>query len=60
MEHRARVRALFKGRPGKLLILDVCGGEGYEKLCPFLGVPVASDPFPMKNKSKHLQSVDDI
>jgi len=55
--HEALVRALFESRPGKLLILDVCGGEGYEKLCPFLGTPVVSDPFPIKNQSKHLQSV---
>lgn len=49
-EHEARVRALFEARPDKLLILDVCGGDGYEKLCPFLGLPVRVEQFPHKNK----------
>lgn len=48
--HEARVRALFAGRPGKLLVLDVCGGDGYEKLAPFLGKPVIKEPFPHQNK----------
>lgn len=49
-EHTARVLAHFAGRPQKLLVLDVCGGEGYERLCPFLGGPVLGDPFPYQNK----------
>lgn len=50
IEHEARVRKLFRGRKGKLLVLNVCAGEGYEKLCPFLGLPVKDEPFPHVNR----------
>lgn len=49
-EHEARVKAHFEGREGKLLVLNVCGGQGYETLCPFLGLPVPDEPFPHKNR----------
>jgi len=48
-EHTERVTRHFAGRPGKLLILNVCGGEGYEKLCPFLNLPVRAGAFPHRN-----------
>lgn len=48
--HEARVKALFEGRRDKLLTLDVCGGEGYGTLCPFLGQRVLDEPFPHKNR----------
>ena len=34
-----------------LLVLDVCGGDGWEKLCPFLGKPIPDQPFPCRNPS---------
>lgn len=49
-QHKQRVINYFADRPGKLLVLDVCGGEGYEKLCPFIGVPVLDAPFPHYNR----------
>jgi len=49
-DHESRVRKHFEGRTGKLLILNICGGEGYEKLCPFLGLPMKDKPFPHLNK----------
>ncbi|NWG74974.1 MAG: hypothetical protein HXY24_10270 [Rubrivivax sp.] len=45
----AGVRKHFEGRPGDLLELDVSAGEGWEKLCPFLGRPVPDAPFPKAN-----------
>ena len=48
--HEARVLAHFADRPEKLLLLNVCAGEGYDKLCPFLGVPVIDEPFPHLNR----------
>lgn len=44
--HLQFVREYFKGRRDKLLIMDIIGGEGYGKLCPFLGVDVLDEPFP--------------
>jgi hypothetical protein len=46
--HVAEVKAYFKDRPDDLLIIDVCAGEGFEKLAPFLDVPVPAEPFPHK------------
>ncbi|MHA6289645.1 sulfotransferase family protein [Maricaulis sp. CAU 1757] len=47
-EHVRRVMEHFKDRPDDLLIIDVCSGEGFEKLAPFLERPVPSEPFPHK------------
>ena len=44
--HMADAAEHFGGRPGCLLTMDVCAGEGWEKLCPFLGRPIPSEPFP--------------
>ena len=41
--------AHFAGRPDDLLVLDVVGGEGWERLCPFLGLAPPDEPFPHFN-----------
>jgi len=50
--HEAKVMAYFANRPDDLLVLNICGGEGWEKLCPFLGLPKPSFSFPLRNKTK--------
>lgn len=50
--HNAEVRAYFAERPDDLLVLDVTAGEGFEKLCPFLGIPVPDHPFPHFNPAQ--------
>ncbi|MCB1323082.1 MAG: hypothetical protein KDK34_22690 [Leptospiraceae bacterium] len=40
----------FRKRPADLLVLRLIDGEGWEKLCPFLNLPVPTEPFPHKNK----------
>jgi len=35
----------------KLLMIDVCGGEGWDKLCNFLGKEIPSQPFPHISRS---------
>lgn len=47
--HQDDVMAYFSDRPDDLLIIDICAGEGFEQLCPFLGLPVPSKPFPHYN-----------
>ncbi|MEH6379728.1 sulfotransferase family protein [Streptomyces sp. KLMMK] len=47
--HTAEVLRHFAGRPGDLLVLDITAGQGYERLAPFLGVPVPDGPFPHTN-----------
>jgi hypothetical protein len=46
--HLRDVQAYFKDRPEDLLIINVCSGEGYEKLAPFLERPIPAQPFPHK------------
>lgn len=49
-EFDRRVRQFFADKPAdKMLELAICGGEGWEKLCPFLGVPVPAATFPVRN-----------
>lgn len=50
--HCRNVETWFADRPGDLLILDICGGEGWDKLCPFLGKSAPEQPFPWANKGK--------
>ncbi len=46
------ILAHFAGRPaGKLLVLEICDGEGWKELCPFLGFPVPREPFPHANRA---------
>ena len=45
-EHHQRIREYFASRPWKLVEMDIIAGEGYEKLCPALGLPVLAEPFP--------------
>lgn len=48
-QHTRNVLEYFKNRPGDLLVLDVCNGDGWEKLCPFLGLSAPDEPFPRSN-----------
>jgi len=50
--HFRNVTDYFKDRPNDLLIMNLCGGQGWEVLCPFLGKPVPEVPFPFKGKKK--------
>jgi hypothetical protein len=43
--HMEDVRRYFRGR-ADLLEMNISAGEGWEKLCPFLGLPVPPVPFP--------------
>lgn len=44
--HYNQVVNYFKDRPDKLLIMDICAGDGYEVLCPFLDLKVPDKAFP--------------
>jgi len=54
MERRDRKRRIikyFESRPADLLVIDVTAGDGWEKLCPFLGVEIPKVPFPHSNST---------
>lgn len=53
--HTLRVKRLFAGRHGKLLVMNVCAGDGYDVLCPFLGLPVIDESFPHRNKGRERE-----
>jgi hypothetical protein len=44
--HLTHVRNYFRNRPESFLEIYITEGEGWEKLCPFLGKEVLSMPFP--------------
>jgi len=48
--HYKNVIEYFRGRPESLLMLNIVGGEGWEKLCPFLNMPMPGVPFPDVNE----------
>lgn len=39
----------FRKREKDLLIINVCSGEGWDKLCPFLNKPPVNSQFPQEN-----------
>ena len=43
----------FKNRENDLLIINIIKGEGWEKICKFLGKPIPNKPFPRKNVGKY-------
>lgn len=45
-EYHARVAHYFRDRPADLLRLNVCAGEGWTSLAPFVGASVPTEPFP--------------
>ena len=49
--HNREVLEHFASRPDDLLVFDLPSGDGWEKLCSFLGHPVPNEPFPHANKA---------
>ncbi|UCH11262.1 MAG: hypothetical protein JSU61_05070 [Fidelibacterota bacterium] len=45
-QHHEAVRSYFAGREGNLLEMNIFEGDGWEKLCPFLGRPEPEEEFP--------------
>jgi hypothetical protein len=52
-EHNEQVKAVVP--PERLLVMDVSAGDGWNKLCPFLGLPVRSEPFPHEHRHDKQQ-----
>ncbi|MBI1337178.1 MAG: hypothetical protein GC164_09475 [Phycisphaera sp.] len=47
--HNARVLEYFARRPDDLIVMKLTRGEGWEKLCPFLGCQTPQCDFPRLN-----------
>jgi 3'-phosphoadenosine 5'-phosphosulfate (PAPS) 3'-phosphatase len=55
------VRQYFRNRPDDLLIIDITAGEGWGKLCRFLGRPVPDIPFPKANVTQvRWMTIDEV
>jgi len=50
-EYNNEVREYFKGNPN-FLEMNICDGDSWELLCPFLGKEIPNKPFPMANVNK--------
>jgi hypothetical protein len=46
--HYKNVTDYFKNRPESLLIINIYKGDGWEKLCPFLNLPILNKAFPFR------------
>jgi hypothetical protein len=49
--HIEDVSNYFKNRQNNLLIINICDGEGWNILCPFLSKSIPNEPFPKINTS---------
>lgn len=49
--HLRNAKHYFKKRKKDLLIIDICGVEGWNRLCPFLCRDIPNIPFPHNNKT---------
>lgn len=51
--HRKNAEEYFKNRPNDFLIMDICAGDGWEQLCPFLEIAtIPAAPFPSRRPEK--------
>lgn len=60
LKHQADVIDYFKNRPNDFIIINFTNGEGWEKLCPFLGVATPNIPIPHANKGLYTESPNNL
>ena len=53
--HNAGVEEYFRDRPGKLLVVDLINGDGWEPICDFLDKPVPDMGFIHTNRAGSLR-----
>ena len=56
--HNREVLEYFKDRSEQLLVLNITSGEGWARLCPFLGEPIPAIPFPRANTARVREKND--
>jgi hypothetical protein len=54
LRHHSEVRHYFRDRAHDLLEVDFTQGDGWERICAFLDLPVADGPFPHLNKANGI------
>lgn len=58
--HQENVKKYFENRPNDFLIINFTQGEGWEKLCPFLGVEIPTNPIPHANKGLYTKTPNSL
>lgn len=58
-KHYDDIKKYFKDRPEDIIIMDFKKGDGWDKLCTFLDLPIPKKPFPHSNKGKHNYTAKD-
>jgi hypothetical protein len=53
--HNEDALEYFRHRPGDLLVINLAAGDGWQKLCPFLGKEVPRIPFPHANSAEEKE-----
>jgi hypothetical protein len=54
VQHHSEVRNYFCDRLPDLLEVDFTRGDGWERICAFLDVPVPNEPFPHLNTANNI------
>lgn len=57
-KHNREIRDYFAGQPGRLRVMNVIAGDGWEQLCPFLEAEPPGRPFPHANRTKPHTPLD--
>lgn len=55
--HNQDVKDHLKDRPDDLLVMDITKGDGWEKLCPFLGMEIPAEAFPRLNTAGQRETL---
>jgi hypothetical protein len=56
--HHAEVYEYFKHQPERLLVMNIADDQdGWEKLCPWLGVDIPDIPFPHRNNKSRVSGL---
>lgn len=50
VRHSAGIYSFFESRQDRLLVMNICDGEGWDKLCPFVERDILDKPFPFRNR----------
>ena len=58
--HNREVLAYFSDRGDDLLEFDLSGGDGWAKLCAFLGHDIPDQPFPHANKASLSRKIKNL
>lgn len=54
-ERIKRIKNYFRSRSNDFLCLEITAGEGWDELCPFLGLPIPDKTFPHLNATLPLR-----